>query len=40
MSILYYLYYKINYYFNKNKEEINKKNDKNENQNNYFEKLL
>lgn len=35
MSIFYYLYYKINNYFSKNKEE-----DKKEDKDNYFEKLL
>ncbi len=38
MSILYYLYHKINYYLHKERNK-NKKNE-NENQNNYFEKLL
>lgn len=39
MSIFYYLYYKINNYFSKNKEE-DKKEDKKEDKDNYFEKLL
>ncbi len=37
MSILYYFYHKINYYLHK---ERNKNKKRDENENNYFEKLL